>query len=81
MIYKNSVVLWFRREGCELSSVNNNGSTFTVQDLIDELEMIKNSQGADTKIFLGEQSGKGYGRLTKMRITKEEYEDENNDEE
>lgn len=72
----NAVVLWFRKEGYGLSSVNNNGSTLTVQELIDELESIKYSEGADTKVFLGEQSGNGYGRLTFMRITNEEYENE-----
>ena len=76
----NTVVLWFRREGYGLSSIANK-STLTVQELIDELESIKYSEGADTKVFLGEQSGNGYGRLTAMRITNEEYEDDEDEEE
>lgn len=75
----NGLVFWLRRESDELGDIANR--TITIDKLIEELKLAKDTIGGDTKIFIGDESNfigdennNVYGGITLMRITREEYE-------
>ena len=68
----NGLVFWLRREAYELGDIAS--KTITVDKLIEELKLAKDTLGGDTKIFLGDESDNVYGKITLMRITREQYE-------
>ena len=75
----NGLVFWLRRESDELGDIANR--TITVDKLIGELKLAKDTLGGDTKIFISDVNNNAYGRITLMRITREEYEEEDEEEE
>lgn len=68
----NALVFYLRREAYDIGDIAD--KTITVDKLIEELKLAKDTLGGDTKIFLGDESDNVYGKLTLMRITKEQYE-------
>lgn len=74
----NAVVFWLKREAYDIGDIGS--KSMTVDDLIKELNDIKNDIGGDARIFLGDQNDKIFGRLSDSKISRYEkyevYEDE-----
>lgn len=67
----NALVFYLRREAYDIGDISN--KTITVDKLIEELKLAKDTLGGDTKVFICDVDNV-YGKLTLMRITKEQYE-------
>lgn len=70
----DGLVFYLRRESDNLEDIAD--KTITVDKLIEELKLAKDTLGGDTKIFLGDESDNIFGKLTLMKISRETYSSE-----
>ena len=68
------LVFYLREESDNLEDIAD--KTITVDRLIEELKLAKDTLGGDTKIFLGDMRDNLFGKLTLMRISRETYSSE-----